>query len=177
MKKSIAIAIIGLFLCSGMQSCKKMDLDPLGVLGEDALFGNEAGARKYVAGMYSYLPIEDFVYHPERGFRWDNYWQNSETLAAMSGEMTGQFWGIAGAQGFGYWPYDRIRNVNTLIAGLPKYKANYTEQGYNQIFGEAHFLRAFYYFALVKRYGGVPIIKDVQDPTADKEQLLVSFYQ
>ncbi|WP_333626278.1 RagB/SusD family nutrient uptake outer membrane protein [Sphingobacterium siyangense] len=174
MKKSIAIAIIGLFLCSGMQSCKKMDLDPLGVLGEDALFGNEAGARKYVAGMYSYLPIEDFVYHPERGFRWDNYWQNSETLAAMSGEMTGQFWGVAGAQGFGYWPYDRIRNVNTLIAGLPKYKANYTEQGYNQIFGEAHFLRAFYYFALVKRYGGVPIIKDVQDPTADKEQLLVS---
>jgi len=41
----------------------------------------------------------------------------------------------------------------------------------NQYLGEAHFLRAFYYFGMVKRYGGVPIIKEVQDPAAPLEEL------
>ncbi|MFZ4862594.1 RagB/SusD family nutrient uptake outer membrane protein [Sphingobacterium sp. Mn56C] len=171
--KTTFIKILALFFVLALGSCRKLDLEPLGMLDEKALFGNEEGARKYVAGLYSHLPIEDFVYHPERGFRWDNYWQNSETFASMSGEMTGQFWGVAGAQGFGYWPYDKIRNVNTYIAGLPNHKDNYTEDAYNNTIGEAHFLRAFFYFALVKRYGGVPIIKEVQDPRAEKETLLV----
>lgn len=171
--KTTYIKIIALLVVVSFGSCRKLDLEPLGVLDETALFGNEDGARKFVSGMYSYLPVEDFVYHPERGFRWDNFWQNSETFASMSGEMTGQFWGVAGAQGFGYWPYDRIRNINTFIAALPQYKGNFTDAGYNSIIGEAHFLRAFFYFALVKRYGGIPIIKEVQDVQGDKESLLV----
>ena len=171
--KTTLSKILAVLLLVLVGSCRKMDLEPLGVLDEKALYGNEDGARKFVSGIYSHLPIEDFVYHPERGFRWDNYWVNSDILAAVSGEMTGQFWGVAGAQGFGYWPYDRIRNVNGFIAGLPTYKENFSEDGYNNILGEAHFLRAFFYFALVKRYGGVPIVKDVQDPQADKETLLV----
>ncbi|MGJ1206317.1 RagB/SusD family nutrient uptake outer membrane protein [Sphingobacterium lactis] len=171
--KSTIIKILSVLLLVSAASCRKLDLEPLGVLDEKALFGNEDGARKFVSAIYGHLPIEDFVYHPERGFRWEHYWQNHEALTAMSGEMTGQFWGVVGAQGFGYWPYDRIRNINTFIVGLPTYKDNFAEDRYNNILGEAHFLRAFFYFSLVKRYGGVPIVKDVQDPTADKESLLV----
>lgn len=39
--------------------------------------------------------------------------------------------------------------------------------------GEAYFLRAFFYFGLAKRYGGVPIVKEIQDPFADKGVLEV----
>lgn len=172
MKKFIYVIVAG-WIALSMHACREMDLTPKGLLGEDELFGNEGGAAKFLSGLYSYMPVEDFVYHPERGFRWDNYWQNSETLASMSGEMTGQFWGVAGAQGFGYWPYDHIRTINTLIAGLPKYQENFSEEVYKQVLAEAHFLRAFYYFAMAKRYGGIPIIRDVQDITATPEVLNV----
>ena len=37
--------------------------------------------------------------------------------------------------------------------------------------GEARFLRAFCYFALVKRYGGVPLITEVQDFSSDSTVL------
>lgn len=172
MKKLIYITCIALFTLMA-NSCRKLDLDPKGILGEEELLGNAAGAEKYLVGLYSYLPIEDFIYHPEKGFRWDNFWSNSETMAAMNGEMSGQFWGTAGAGGFGYWPYDRIRIVNTMIERLPKFKDNYSEDSYNATLGEAHFIRAFYYFALVKRYGGIPIIKNVQDLFGDPEALRV----
>lgn len=172
MKKIKYLLFSGL-LTFAVMSCNDMDLEPKGLLDKNALFGTEAGIQKYFTGIYSYLPIEDFVYHPEKGFRWDNYWENSMTLASMSGEMSGQFWGVAGAQGFGYWPYDRIREINELLRDFPAFESQYTPATYNAILGEAHCLRAFYYFSLVKRYGGIPIIKEVQDPLASVETLQV----
>jgi hypothetical protein len=46
---------------------------------------------------------------------------------------------------------------------LPKYAKNFAGSTANQLIGEGHFLRAFFYFALAKRYGGIPIIKNVQN--------------
>ena len=65
--------------------------------------------------------------------------------------------------GFGYWPYDDIRAVNYFIQTLPKYASNFTPDQVTNMLGEARFLRAYYYFALVKRYGGIPIITTVQN--------------
>jgi hypothetical protein len=172
--KYILLTVLG---AAAMTACQDLDLEPKGILDEAALFGSEFGVKKYVAGLYDYLPIEDFVYHPRRGYRWDNYWQNAESMAAMDGEASGQFWGVEGAGGFSnpYWPYDRIRDVNTLIEGLPKYEAEFTSGVYKSLLGEAHFLRAFFYFGLVKRYGGIPIVKQVMDPTtSDTLSLFVS---
>lgn len=39
------------------------------------------------------------------------------------------------------------------------------------LYAEAFFLRAFYYFGLVKRYGGVPIVDKVLDPKAPLAEL------
>lgn len=59
-----------------------------------------------------------------------------------------------------YWGYNNVRNVNEFIAKLLAAKAN--ENLIKTLSGEAKFIRAFHYFAMVKRYGGVPIITKVQ---------------
>lgn len=167
------------FLLSGLvalafSGCNDLDLDPKGILDENALFGNEFGAKKYLSGIYNQLPIEDFNYNIEKGFRFDNYWDAAKGYPmGVTGEAVGWPWGVSKGEGFGYWPYERIREINTLIEGLPKYKANYTEKDYNMVYGEAFFLRAYYYFALAKRYGGVPLIDKVQDSGAGAEVLNV----
>jgi hypothetical protein len=91
--------------------------------------------------------------------------------------MSGEFfntWVNVDNDGFAYWPYDRIRDINKFIQNFPNYKSNYTDVVYNNLLGEAYFLRAFYYFGLAKRYGGVPLIKEVQDPLAPADSLNVS---
>ena len=174
MKKQILIYIT--LLCAGLFACQDLNLEPKGILGEPELFGNENGVKKYFAGIYNNLPIEDFLYYgtnSNTAYRPDNYWEAGKN---SQGNMSGEFfntWVTPDNDGFAYWPYDRIRDVNTFIQNFPKYKENYTDEVYNKLLGEAHFFRAFYYFGLVKRYGGVPIIKDVQDPLADAEALEV----
>lgn len=174
MKKQYLIYIT--LLCAVIFSCQDLNLEPKGILGEPELFGNENGVKKYFAGIYNNLPIEDFLYYgtnSNTAYRPDNYWEAGKN---SQGNMSGEFfntWVLPDNDGFAYWPYDRIRDVNTFIQNFPKYKENYTDDVYNKLLGEAHFLRAFYYFGLVKRYGGVPIIKDIQDPLAGAEVLEV----
>src|SRR5690606_32567234 len=51
------------------------------------------------------------------------------------------------------------------IEKLPEAALN--DEKRQHLLGEAYFIRAYYYFAMVKRYGGVPIIKQVQYFTGD----------
>ena len=164
-------------LCAGVFSCKDLDLDPKGKLGEPELYGNEFGVKKYFAAIYNGLPIEDFLYYGTNSniaYRPDNYWeQGKNSLGNMSGEFFNT-WVEVDNDGFGYWPYDRIRDVNLFIQNFPNYKGEYDEPTYNSLLGEAYFLRAFYYFGLAKRYGGVPLVTEVQDPLAEASTLEVS---
>ena len=155
-------------------SCDDLTLEPKGYLGEPELFGNEFGVTKYFTGIYNYLPIEEFNYFANGGYRQSNYWEAPKrSLGNMSGEFFNTWQGVDN-DGFGYWPYDRIREVNVFINSFPNYKDKYDEATYNSLMGEARFLRAFFYEGMAKRYGGVPIVTEVQDPTGDKEPLMVS---
>lgn len=173
--KTIKYLFIMLLMGVIGSSCHKLTLEPKGILGDAELLSSEAGIKYYVAGIYMNLPIEDFSYYVDQGFKnGNNDWDASKHwLMSVDGEAVGWPGGIDGAGGFGYWPYDQIRRINTLIENLPTYKSNYEDDAYNAILGEAHFLRAFYYFSLVKRYGGIPIIDSVQSPTADSAVLAV----
>ncbi len=177
MKKRLLayIALLGALVFS---QCRQLDLEPKGTLGEQELFGTEYGVKMYFAGIYNNLPIEDFVYYgtgKDNGYHnTSNYWDAGKT---SQGNMSGEFfntWASVDNDGFPYWPYDRIREVNTFIESFPNYQDKFPEETYNKLLGEAHFLRAYFYFGLAKRYGGVPIVKEVQDPLASPETLNVS---
>lgn len=52
--------------------------------------------------------------------------------------------------------YGLVEPANILIQNIPQYY-NQSSPTYNTCLGEAHFLRAYAYFELVKQFGGVPL--------------------
>lgn len=174
-KLVLFIVVLG-FIAS---ACYKLTLEPKGILGEPQLFGTEFGVKKYFTGIYDLLPIEDFNYfsrnNSNSGYRPGNYWEAGKF---SQGNMSGEFvntWQKVNNDGFGYWPYDRIRLVNSFLKNFPNYKDKYADVTiYNSLLGEAYFLRAYFYFGLAKRYGGVPLVTEVLNPLGDKDSLKVS---
>ena len=182
----LKLILFAAFFGFAISSCHNLDLQPKGILDEPSLFGTSYGVQKYFIQAYMRLPIEDFIYYvnttdqdvnnnwigymPGNANKWQAY-KNSQ--AQMDGEIYG--WNVAmNGAGFGYWPYAAIRYINVFINNFPSYKDKYDAVTYNSLLAEARFLRAFYYEGLAKRYGGVPIVTEVQDPiNGDKAALAV----
>ena len=157
-------------------SCNDLDLEPKGILSENTLLKSDEGIKKYLALIYQDAPIEDFNYGQngdQKGYATDcnegwhtgNKWQAQKSSpASCAQEAVGR--ATSYGDGWGYWPYGRIHDINNFLEKLPDYAANYTEQQMLEYTAEGRFLRALYYFGMVKRYGGVPIVDRVLDPTA-----------
>ena len=58
--------------------------------------------------------------------------------------------------------YGRIRNVNDVIQGISG--STLSEEQKNELLGQVYFFRAWCYYNLFKWYGGVPLVKETQDP-------------
>lgn len=178
---NLAIYLSLSLLASGGIACSDMDLDPKGILGENTLLKSDEGIKKYFALIYQDAPIEDFNYgqngdqkgyatNASNGWHPGNQWQAQKSSpASCAQEAVGR--ATEYGDGWGYWPYDRIHDINNFIEKIPDYASNYTEDELNEYIAEARFLRALYYFGMVKRYGGVPIVDRVLDPTAPIEEL------
>ena len=173
------LILFAAFFGFAVSSCYDLELQPKGILGESELFGSAYGVQKYFVQFYMHLPIEDFIYYataspgyrPGNNNSWEAY-KNSQSQ--MDGEIYGWNVAMTGA-GWGFWPYSDIRNVNVFINNFPNYKSKYDAATYNNLLGEARFFRAFFYEGMAKRYGGVPIVTEVQDPiNGDKASLMVS---
>src|SRR6476661_5711184 len=62
-----------------------------------------------------------------------------------------------------FWPYDQIRDINVLLANVGN--GTLKEADKKLLKGQAFFFRAWQYFELVKRYGGVPLVLEPQKLT------------
>ncbi len=158
MKKIVYLLLIG--IASIVQSGCKPDLDvpPTNIISDADVFASVAGIESYMARIYSQTPIEDFKWNPSTGFK--TFFNGSTatfTGEAISRDQAG------GIEGFNYWAdaYILIKDCNYFMETLPKYAANFGDAQIKGWMGEARFIRAFTYFALVKRYGGVPIVDHV----------------
>jgi hypothetical protein len=172
MKKTVYIITLMLALFS----CKKLDIAPNSIIQDKDVFGTSNGIAAYMATLYTLLPIEDFRYQTTGGGTnstgFGNFFYN-QNLNMFTGEITNRESGGEGNAAMGsnnYWAdaYQLIRQATYFINTIPSFKASagYSTAQINQWTGEARFLRAFTYFALVKRYGGVPLITTVA--TADQ---------
>lgn len=158
MKRKIYILILA--LVTVVTSCKKnLDVPPPNILQDPDVFSNSAGVEAYIARIYSELPIEDFKWLPNAGFK--SFWRSSPytiTGEAISRDAVNQQ-----TETFNYWAdaYALIRECNYFMETLPSYSSNFNTAQVNSWIGEAKFIRAMTYFALVKRYGGVPLVDKV----------------
>ncbi len=159
--KNILISL----LCAGsLAACTDLDIPPKNIFNEQDIFSNKDGVESYLARMYSTLPMEDFRYSFEHGFNTGGTLYRQ--MCCATGEAVGRDTQSATAEpGTNMWDntYKYIREVNNFLEVMPKYKESFTEAEYNAYMGEGYFVRAYCYFAMVKRFGGIPLIDHVID--------------
>ena len=168
MKKNI-FSIVSLCALMGLSGCNAfLELEPLDKVSPEQLLETEGGVKALLANIYTMIPMEDFNYRPNAGFNQRGYDGVNETtnLAFLTDEATRSDGGVGiGYEGFNYWPYGDIRQVNIFMQNVEKAKeaGTISVADADRMTGEAHFARAYMYYGLVKRYGGVPLIDKVQD--------------
>lgn len=154
-------------------ACQSLDIPPKNVLTDDDIY-NEGGIKAYMVGIYSHLPMDDYNVSNDgdRGgyFQWASIvWPMLSTGETVNRNNTGIY-----IPAKGYWGpgYQIIRQANTLIKNLPDYVG--VMDGVENWIAEARFIRAYVYFQLVKRYGGMPLIEEPQYLEGDESSLWVA---
>ena len=177
--KKTNIFLILLCILVSLTNCANLDFDERDALDEELVFTGFSSQRNFLYNIYSSLP------------RMDNYLDRGAMLACVTddAEYVNDFSAVqrfnSGNITKFYNPDDQWKNMYTgirkcnlflekaTINTLDEYKTNNDpdrdgDQYYPKLIksleyqrAEARFLRAFFYFELIKRYGGVPIIKDL----------------
>lgn len=153
--KKIFTYITALFLAFGLVSCDKIfdSLEgDLSKMYEDDLTSSEAGLVRLLASAYGYIPMDNFSTF------------DKNTIDATDTHGAGY-----GIQRSGSWSYSNIRTVNKLFDQIPAAfeKGAISEDLRDAMLGEAHFVRGYIYFGMVRTYGGVPIVTEPLDDKYD----------
>ena len=139
-----------------------LELQPTDKVTPESIFSSDAGIEAFLANLYYMMPIEDFNFDTDQGFNTYGgvYWEWIRTDDATGSEMDNisliNDWWVAG--------YRFNKDVNLFFSYIPTI-TTITEEKRNLLYGEAYFLRAFTYFALARRYGGVPIVTSIAEIT------------
>jgi hypothetical protein len=152
-------------LCITLMGCEKY-LDKIeestGMTGED-VFTNYLNFRQFEDRMYkdihNYLDPAD--YGPISSLSDEGYitceWetmpviQSGDWLRAYSLGQALQFYKV-----WGSWESIRIANIS--LENLNQMEGIATQEEIDQLKGQAHFMRAWYYYEFLKRQGGMPYI-------------------
>lgn len=160
MKKILSILLISLTVLS-YTACNDLDIVDKNLITDEDLLKSESGMEIYLATMYSHMPFEDFKYMPQWGIRFSS-WLGATGISG-TGEAVNRD-GICTAftnEDTPYWNFGLLRDANHLIENLPSYKGNFSEKRYNHYLGEAYFVRATVFYAMARRFGGVPLVTKV----------------
>lgn len=172
--KKIKQSIVSLCVLLIIASCNDLDLPPINIIQDKDVFSTESGVTAFMTRLYEELPVEGFKFNKDGFDEFSNYPAPGNSTGEYLLCMTDMQWDSPQGDWWKGWHYNAIRSVNYFITTFPDYADNYTETQRNLWLGEAYFIRAYYYFSMVKRYGGVPIIKEVQNfPEQSIEELRV----
>lgn len=160
----------------GFTGCKKfLDVTPKDRITANDLLASDGGITSYMASLYARLPIEDFRYDFTGNFNETRIGGGKTNMMATPEAVHSEWSDHAGeANRFGNWRdiYVSIRKFNELKDNIPLMKPSNPATKTN-IRGEYFFFMAYSYYSLAKRYGGVPIITDVQVFKGDYEAIKV----
>ena len=177
MKKNTAFLLsLGLLLAA--TGCKKdfLDLQPQATISAGGFFKTQDQVQQAVNGAYAPVRTLGNVYYWVFGeMRSDNtiFQYNDrnrgyesqrefvdEFLVSANSESVQDFWQIS---------YNGISRCNDVLSKIDA--VTMTAEKKSQYVGEVKFLRAMYYYDLVRQYGGVPLrLAAVESPSGNKSE-------
>lgn len=160
-------------LLTSMVGCVDLDIPPRNILTNEDIY-NEGGITAYMAALYARLPMEDFNMTDGGNHNGFFFWDNIKWDMLSTGETVNRNNPGIYIPQKGYWSngYKIIRQANALIKDLPEYLEQFPDAP--KWIAEAKFIRAYTYFAMVKRYGGMPLVDEPQTLTNNDENLWVA---
>ena len=157
MKKVIINSILLFTLFS---SCVDLNQYPEDALNDKFYFQKATDFKLYVNGLYPSVT---------RGLN-NNRWFDLGTDNFMTSKVDGSVMkhsesGKASVKSE-EWNnlYDNIRKVNYVLDA----KDRISDESVNQYIGEAYYIRAYHYFTLLQKFGGVPYIDKVLEVNSDE---------
>ena len=172
LEKFIIIILSACLLLTGCKKAGFLDITPDGRISLDDVFADQLKTESYLNTAYQYLPWGGvyYLYYAMLAAFTDDAWSSdapSITWAPAYLWYQGSLTPSNNPFDAGSFPandinrYDRnwsgIRTANTFLANIDR--ANVTDPDLKQrMKGEAWTLRAYYYFHLIRKYGGMPII-------------------
>lgn len=163
--KKITIAI-GVFLAMTMLSCQRniLEIPPQDRVADEAVWSDPNLIKAYHNELYNAIPhgfyihmyskYTDEAYNSAPCCGADIFRRNTYNPDNIASAGEGDFWG-----GYMYYwnrGYQYIRKVNVFLEKMAENTVTFEEK--DRLVAEARFLRAFIYFELIKRFGGVPIV-------------------
>ncbi len=174
--KKIKYLLIALFL--GSFGCSDfLDKEPLDIISDAAVWDDERLINSYLADLYyrtDFIEIRgntaeqtSFAMIASMGGEGRSFGTHHQSYIASTSVLTSA--GIPSE--LDYWNYKAIRDCNYFIEKIQTSPLDAALV--DQRIAEVRFLRAYMYFQMVIRFGGVPIITEAQDMDAPAEEIFV----
>ncbi len=162
-----SIKYFSLFIFILLVACDEdvLNREPLNKISANQVWMDEAMVKGYVTNLYSRFPFFDF----EQG-AWYNYSDEGTQSTGNSNNVT-QGTVSRSSEAHPYWDYAYIRDINIFLENIQT--AEISESIKGQLEGEVRFIRAYVYFEMMKRYGGVPLVDVVVDPFSEIDEKYV----
>lgn len=167
MKQVIKLFILLSVVLSSCKSNVLESIDPLDRIAETSVWGDESLVKAYHNELYNAIPhgfyihmyskYTDEAYNAAPCCGADLFKLNTYTPDNIGGAGGGDFWG-----GYMYYwnhAYSYLRKINVFLEKMAASDAlQFNDKA--RLVAEAKFIRAFMYFNLIERFGGVPIVTE-----------------
>lgn len=167
---SLAVAAIGLSSCDSM-----FREEPFNKLPDSVIWSDEHLLDEYVLPWYRNMDPGFYTYVTTimKGLGTDyDAWYSDQLTVGKSDWYSGDYGNIlkssmqdittrARTEWFKY--YTQINSINTLLMNEDKLAAGVRDR----VVGEAHFFRAWYYYQMLRKFGGTMILTRTYDPLVD----------
>lgn len=146
---SCCVAMISICSCTSV-----LDKEDLSSISEEQVYKDATLTTSFLNALYVSIPA------------WDTSVADASDEATGGGSWTNGT--ITPDNPIWYWPYTNIRNCNVFIQNVEDTEVCTIDRDLaDRLICEARFIRAYLYFEMVKRYGGVPLITVPQELTDD----------
>lgn len=151
--------------------------NPQDQISETAVFSDPNLVDSYLFDAYNALDFWQAggAFTSFMSYRWSHIgaeyvtvasWQYHYNMSLSVPDASGSFWAK------NRWDYENVRRANTIIEKL-RNSDQFDQEFVETRVAEARFIRAFAYYRMVKRYGGVPLITEAQGVDTPRDSVFV----